>query len=156
RLDGVSDLRNESDRDGMRIVIELKRDAKPDVVLNNLYKQTQLQTTFGVNMLALVNKQPRLLNLADILSEFIEHRVDVVVRSTRFELNKAEARAHILAGLMIAIGDLDKVIQLIRKAESTDQARTQLMSQYNLDLDQANAILEMQLRRLTGLEREKI
>lgn len=156
RIEGISDLRNESDRDGMRVVIELKRDAKPDVVLNNLYKQTQLQTTFGINMLALVNKQPRLLNLPDILSEFIEHRVDVVVRRTRFELNKAEARAHILAGLIIAIGDLDRVIEMIRAAESTDVARQQLISNYGLDNDQANAILEMQLRRLTGLEREKI
>ncbi len=156
KIDGISDLRNESDREGMRVVIELKRDAKPDVVLNNLYKQTQLQTTFGINMLALVNKQPRLLNLADVLTEFIEHRVDVVVRRTRFELNKAEARAHILAGLIIAIGDLDKVIELIRAAESTDSARQQLMSNYGLDHEQANAILEMQLRRLTGLEREKI
>lgn len=156
KLEGISDIRNESDRDGMRVVIELKRDAKPDVILNNLYKQTQLQTSFGMNMLALVNKQPRLLNLPDILSEFIEHRVDVVVRRTRFELNKAEARAHILAGLMIAIGDLDRVIEMIRAAESTDAARKQLMSNYGLDQEQANAILEMQLRRLTGLEREKI
>ncbi len=156
KLDGISDLRNESDREGMRVVIELKRDAKPDVVLNNLYKQTQLQTTFGINMLALVNKQPRLLNLPDILTEFVEHRVDVVVRRTRFELNKAEARAHILAGLIVAIGDLDRVIEMIRAAESTEIARNQLMSNYGLDHEQANAILEMQLRRLTGLEREKI
>lgn len=156
KLEGISDLRNESDREGMRVVIELKRDAKPDVVLNNLYKHTQLQSTFGINMLALVNRQPRLLSLPDILSEFIEHRVEVVVRRTRFELNKAEARAHILAGLIIAIGDLDKVIALIRAAASTDMARSQLMSGYGLDNDQANAILEMQLRRLTGLEREKI
>jgi DNA gyrase subunit A len=156
KLEGISDLRNESDRDGMRVVIELKRDAKPDVVLNNLYKYTQLQTTFGMNMLALVNKQPRLLNLVDILTEFVEHRVEVVVRRTQFELNKAKARAHILAGLMIALGDLDKVIALIRAAESTDQARKQLIENYGLDHEQSNAILEMQLRRLTGLERGKI
>ncbi len=156
KIEGISDIRNESDREGMRVVIELKRDAKPDVVLNNLYKQTQLQTTFGINMLALVKKQPRLLNLPDILTEFIEHRVDVVVRRTRFELNKAEARAHILAGLIIAIGDLDRVIQMIRAAESTEKARQGLIESYGLDVDQANAILEMQLRRLTGLEREKI
>lgn len=156
RIDGISDLRNESDRDGMRLVIELKRDAKPDVVVRNLYKHTQLQTTFGVNTLALVNNQPRLLNIVDILSEFIEHRVEVVVRRTRFRLNKAEARAHILAGLIIALGDLDRIIQIVRGAESTESARTQLMSNYSLDADQANAILEMQLRRLTGLEREKI
>ncbi len=156
RLEGISDLRNESDRDGLRLVIELKRDAKPDVVVRNLYKHTQLQSTFGVNMLALVNNQPRLLNLPDILNEFVEHRVEVVVRRTRFQLAKAQARAHILAGLIIAIGDLDNIIQLIRSAPSTDSAREQLMSRYSLDNEQANAILEMQLRRLTGLEREKI
>jgi DNA gyrase subunit A len=156
RIEGISDLRNESDRDGLRLVIELKRDAKPDVVLRNLYKHSQLQATFGVNMLALVNNQPRLLAMADILNEFVEHRVEVVVRRTRFELRKAEARAHILAGLMIALGDLDRIIQLIREAKSTDEARSELMGRYSLDHDQANAILEMQLRRLTGLEREKI
>ena len=156
KLDGISDLRNESDREGMRIVIELKRDAKPDVVLRNLYKHTSLQSTFGVNMLALVKQQPRLLNIVDVLSEFVEHRVEVIVRRTRFMLNKAEARAHILAGLMIAIGDMDNIIKLIRAAKSTEEAREGLISQYSLDHDQANAILEMQLRRLTGLEREKI
>jgi DNA gyrase subunit A len=156
RIDGISDLRNESDRDGMRLVIELKRDAKPDVVLRNLYKHTQLQTTFGVNMLALVRNQPRLLNMVDVLSEFVDHRVEVITRRTRFLLGKAEARAHILAGLMIAIGDLDKIIQLIRNANSTDVARSELIDKYSLDEAQANAILEMQLRRLTGLEREKI
>jgi DNA gyrase subunit A len=156
KIEGISDIRNESDREGMRLVIELKRDAKPDVVLRNLYKHTQLQTTFGVNMLALVKNQPRLLNMVDVLSEFIEHRVEVIVRRTRFLLGKAEARAHILAGLMIAIGDLDNIIQLIRSAGSADEAREKLTSQYSLDIDQANAILEMQLRRLTGLEREKI
>jgi DNA gyrase subunit A len=156
RIEGISDLRNESDRDGLRLVIELKRDAKPDVVTRQLYKFTQMQTTFGVNMLALVNKQPRLLTLPDILNEFVEHRVDVVVRRTRFQLGKAQARAHILAGLIIAIGDLDRIIQLIRNADSTDMARQQLISNYGLDADQANAILEMQLRRLTGLEREKV
>jgi DNA gyrase subunit A len=156
KIEGISDLRNESDREGMRIVIELKRDAKPDVVLRNLYKHTQLQNTFGVNMLALVKNQPRLLNIADVLSEFIDHRVDVIVRRTSFLLGKAQARAHILAGLMIAIGDLDNIIKLIRGASSSDEARAALISQYSLDHEQANAILEMQLRRLTGLEREKI
>lgn len=156
KIEGISDLRNESDREGLRLVIELKRDAVPDVVLRNLFKQTQLQTSFGVNTLALVNGQPRLLTLPDVLNEFVEHRITVVERRTRFELKKAQTRAHILAGLMIAIGDLDKVIQLIREADSTDTARQQLISQYSLDIDQANAILEMQLRRLTGLEREKI
>ncbi len=156
KIEGISDLRNESDRDGMRLVIELKRDAKPDVVLRNLYKHTQLQTTFGVNMLALVKNQPRLLNLLDVLSEFIEHRTVVITRRTEFLRKKAAKRAHILAGLMIAIGDLDNIIQLIRNADSTEAAREQLISRYSLDEEQANAILEMQLRRLTGLEREKI
>ncbi|MEB3206585.1 MAG: DNA gyrase subunit A [Vampirovibrionales bacterium] len=156
RLEGISDLRNESDRDGLRLVIELKRDAMPDVVLRNLYKQTQLQTTFGVNMLALVNKQPRLLGIVDVLSEFISFRESVVVRRTQFLLKKASARAHLLAGLMIALGDLDAVIETIRKSKATDEARQGLMSKYGLDHDQANAILEMQLRRLTSLEREKI
>jgi DNA gyrase subunit A len=156
RIEGISDLRNESDRDGLRLVIELKRDAKPDVVQRQLYKYTQLQTTFGVNMLALVNSQPRLLTLLDMFNEFVEHRVDVVVRRTQFQLGKAKARAHILAGLIIAIGDLDRIIQLIRAADSTEMARQQLMANYGLDTEQANAILEMQLRRLTGLEREKV
>jgi DNA gyrase subunit A len=156
KIDGIRDLRNESDRDGMRLVIELKRDAKPDVVKRNLLKQTQLQTTFGVNMLALVKNQPRLLTMADVLHEFVEHRVEVVVRRTKFELRKAEARAHILAGLLIALGDMDRIIQLIRAAKSTEEARTALEANYALDTDQANAILEMQLRRLTGLEREKV
>ena len=156
KIEGISDLRNESDREGMRLIIELKRDAIPDIVLKNLFKYTQLQNSFGVNMLALVNNQPRLLGLLDILSEFIEHRVDVVVRRTKFRMMKAQARAHILAGLMIALGDLDNIIKLIRAANSTEQARNSLMSSYNLDELQANAILEMQLRRLTGLEREKI
>ncbi|MBY0402923.1 MAG: DNA gyrase subunit A, partial [Cyanobacteria bacterium] len=128
----------------------------PDVVVRNLHKHTQLQTTFGVNTLALVKNQPRLLSITDILSEFIEHRVEVVVRRTRFQLGKAEARAHILAGLIIALGDLDRIIQLIRGANSTELARQELITHYNLDAEQANAILEMQLRRLTGLEREKI
>ncbi|MBY0449295.1 MAG: DNA gyrase subunit A [Cyanobacteria bacterium] len=156
KLEGISDLRNESDRDGLRLVIELKRDAKPNVVLRNLYKHTQLQSTFGVNTLALVKNQPRQLTMVDILSEFINHRVEVVERRTRFELAKAQARAHILAGLMIAIGDLDNIIQLIRKAANAETARNELISRYTLDTEQANAILEMQLRRLTGLEREKI
>jgi len=156
RMEGISDLRDESDRDGIRIVIELKRDAKPEVVQNNLFKYTQMKTTFGVNMLALVNKQPRLLTLLDVLEEFIEHRVEVITRRTTFYLNKAKTRAHILKGLMVALGDLDNVIDTIRNAKTTDDARQSLTSNYNLDLDQANAILEMQLRRLTGLEQEKI
>ncbi len=156
KIDGISDLRDESDREGMRIVIELKRDAKPEVVKNNLFKYTQLSTTFGVNMVALVGKQPRLMNLYEVLNEFVEHRVEVVTRRTIFFLKKAKIRAHILEGLIIALGSLDEVIELIKKSKTTDEARTGLMSRFGLDADQANAILEMQLRRLTGLEQDKI
>lgn len=156
KLEGISDLRDESDREGMRVVIELKRDAKPDVVLNNLYKYTSMQSTFGVNMLALVNKQPRLLNIYEVLNEFVEHRVEMVTRRTKFDLKKAAARAHILAGLIIALGSLDEVIELIKTSKSTEAARNGLMERFGLDHEQANAILEMQLRRLTGLEQEKI
>ena len=156
KIEGISDLRDESDRDGMRIVIELKRDAKPEVVKNNLFKFTQLHTTFGVNMLALVGKQPRLMNLYEVLNEFVEHRVEIVTRRTIFFLKKAKMRAHILAGLLIALGSLDEVIELIKKSKTTDEARVGLMSRFGLDSDQANAILEMQLRRLTGLEQDKI
>lgn len=156
KIEGISDLRDESDRDGIRVVIELKRDAKPEVVKNNLYKHTQLQTTFGVNMLALVKKQPRLLTVLDVLTEFIEHRVEVITRRTQFFLAKSQARAHILAGLIIALTDLDKAIEIIRGAKAAEDARAGLISNFGLDLDQVNAILEMQLRRLTGLEQEKI
>ena len=140
----------------MRIVIELKRDAKPDVVRNNLYKQTALLTSFGFNMVALVGQQPRLLNLYEVLSEFIEHRVDVITRRTMFFLKKAKARAHILEGLMIALDSLDEVIELIKKSPNTESARAGLINRFGLDTEQANAILEMQLRRLTGLEQDKI
>ena len=156
RIEGISDLRDESDRDGMRIVIELKRDAKPDVVKNNLFKHTQLTLSFGVNMLALVGKQPRLMNLIDVLNEFVEHRIEIVTRRTIFFLKKAKMRAHILKGLLIALGSLDEVIELIKKSKTTDEARVGLMTNFGLDVDQANAILEMQLRRLTGLEQDKI
>ena len=156
RIEGISDLRDESDRDGMRIVIELKRDAKPEVVRNNLYKHTQLTLSFGFNMLALAGKQPRLMNLIDVLNEFIEHRVSVITRRTIFFLKKAKMRAHILKGLLIALGSLDEVIELIKKSKTTDEARVGLMTRFGLDIDQSNAILEMQLRRLTGLEQDKI
>jgi DNA gyrase subunit A len=156
KLEGISDLRNESDRDGLRLVIELKRDADPNVVLRNLYKQTQLQSTFGVMLLALVNNQPRLLGVKDVLHFFLEHRVEVVARRTRFQLAKAEARAHVLAGLMIALTSMDQVIKTIRGSNSTEDARLGLMEKFSLDEVQANAILEMQLRRLTALERDKI
>ena len=156
RITGISDIRDESDREGMRIVIELKRDAKPEVVRNNLYKFTQLSTTFGVNMLALCGKQPRLMNLYEVLNEFVEHRVEIVTRRTIFFLKKAKVRAHILAGLIIALGSIDEVIELIKKSKTIDDAREGLMSRFGLDVDQSNAILEMQLRRLTGLEQDKV
>ena len=156
KIEGISDIRDESDREGMRIVIELKRDAKPEVVKNNLYKFTQLTATFGVNMLALVGQQPRLMNLLEVLNEFIEHRVEIITRRTLFFLKKAKMRAHILEGLLIALASLDDVIELIKKSKTADDARIGLMSKFGLDVDQANAILEMQLRRLTGLEQHKI
>ena len=156
RINGISDIRDESDRDGMRIVIELKRDAKPDVVKNNLFKFTQLSTTFGVNNVVLCGKQPRLLNLKQVLEEFVEHRVEIVTRRTIFFLKKAKVRAHILAGLIIALGSIDEVIELIKSSKTTDDARNGLMSRFGLDVDQSNAILEMQLRRLTGLEQDKV
>ena len=156
RITGISDIRDESDREGMRIVIELKRDAKPEVVKNNLFKYTQLATTFGVNMLALCDNQPRLLNLHQVLTEFVAHRVEIVTRRTIYFLKKAKVRAHILAGLIIALGSLDEVIELIKSSKTTEDARAGLMSKFGLDIDQANAILEMQLRRLTGLEQDKI
>lgn len=156
RVQGISDLRDESDRSGMRIVVELKRDANPDVVKNNLFKYTQLSTSFGVNMVTLCGQQPRLMNLYEVLSAFVEHRVEIVTRRTIFYLKKAKMRAHILAGLLIALGSLDEVIELIKKSKTTDEARVGLMTKFGLDIDQANAILEMQLRRLTGLEQDKI
>ena len=156
KMEGISDLRDESDRDGVRIVIELKKNEIPQVVLNNLFKHTQLQTTFGVIMLALVNNRPEVLNLKQILEYFIEHRREVVVRRTAFELRKAEERAHILEGLKIAIDNLDAVIKLIRGSASPDVARSGLMRQFELSEAQSNAILEMKLQRLTQLERNKL
>lgn len=156
KLEGISDLRDESDREGMRIMIELKRDAIPDIVLNNLYKMTPMQQSFGVINLAIVNGQPRELNLIDTLNIFIEHRREVVIRRTRFELKKAEARAHILEGLKKAIDHLDEVIAIIRKAKATVEAREALMLRFKFSEVQARAILEMQLQKLTGLERQKL
>jgi DNA gyrase subunit A len=156
RIEGISDVRDESDREGMRIVIELKRDAVAQVVLNNLFKHTQMQTTFGANMLALVNGRPRLLNLKQILQHFIDFRHEVVVRRTKFELDKAEKRAHILEGYKIALDNIDAIIALIRASENPDTARTGLMERFALSEIQAQAILDMRLQRLTGLEREKI
>ena len=156
RLDGIADIRDESDREGVRVVIELKRNEIPLVVLNNLYKHTQLQTTFGVIMLALVNNRPEVLNLKQILLAFVEHRREVVVRRTAFELRKAEERAHILEGLKIALDNLDAVITLIRGSQSPDVARAGLMTSFDLSEVQATAILEMRLQRLTQLERTKL
>src|SRR5262252_3135996 len=155
-IEGISDLRDESDRDGMRIVIELKRGEVPEVVLNNLYKHTQLQTTFGIIMLAIVGGRPKILPIVEILEHFVEFRREVVRRRTEFELRKAEARAHILEGLKIALDHLDRVIALIRGSKSPLEARTGLMTEFRLSQLQAQAILDMQLQRLTGLERQKI
>ncbi|MEX5218400.1 MAG: DNA gyrase subunit A [Nitrospiraceae bacterium] len=156
RLEGIADIRDESDREGVRVVIELKRNEIPLVVLNNLYKHTQLQTTFGVIMLALVNNRPEVLNLKQILLAFLEHRREVVVRRTAFELRKAEERAHILEGLKIALDNLDAVIALIRGSQSPDVARAGLMAAFGLSEIQATAILDMRLQRLTQLERTKL
>ncbi|RED52704.1 DNA gyrase subunit A [Cohnella lupini] len=156
KIDGITDLRDESDRNGMRIVIELRRDVTPTVVLNNLYKQTQMQTSFGVNMLALVNNEPKTLNLKEVLHHYINHQVEVIRRRTEYDLKKAEARAHILEGLRIALDHLDEVISLIRASRTAEEAREGLITRFGLSNDQAQAILDMRLQRLTGLEREKI
>jgi len=156
RIDGISDLRDESDRNGMRVVIELKRDAYPRVVLNNLYKQTPLQANFGANMLALVNGEPQLLTLKQFLQVFLEFREEAITRRTRYELNKAEERDHLLQGLLVALENLDAIITLIRQAADTATARQELVDSYGLSEAQADAILQMQLRRLTALEAEKI
>lgn len=155
KLSGISDINDETDRHGIRVVIELKRDAHPEVILNNLYKHTQLQQSFPVNSLALVKGRPCTLQLATMLVEFVDHRIDVVTRRTRYHLRKAEERAHILEGYLKALENLDGVIKIIRGSESVEEARTELGKKYKLDEIQANAILEMQLRKLTGLEREK-
>ncbi|UQD50634.1 DNA gyrase subunit A [Bacillus methanolicus] len=156
KIDGISDLRDESDRNGMRIVVEVRKDANANVLLNNLYKQTALQTSFGINMLALVDGQPKVLNLKQCLQHYLDHQKVVIRRRTEFELRKAEARAHILEGLRIALDHLDEVITLIRNSQTTDIAREGLMTRFNLSEKQAQAILDMRLQRLTGLEREKI
>ena len=156
RLPEVSDLRDESDRNGMRIIIELKRNSQPKRVLNRLYKYTQLQSTFGINLLALVESEPRLLSLKRALQIYVDHRVDVITRRSQFELEKAKHRAHILEGLLIALANLDEVIKTIRSSSDSDQAKKRLMSRFKLSEIQAQAILDMQLRRLSQLEREKI
>jgi DNA gyrase subunit A len=156
KIDGITDLRDESDRNGMRVVIELRRDVNPHVVLNNLFKHTAMQSNFGIIMLALVNGEPRVLNLREMLHYYLKHQQEVIRRRTEFDLRKAEARAHILEGLRIALDHLDQVIALIRASRTTEEAREGLMTTFNLSLDQAQAILDMRLQRLTGLEREKI
>lgn len=156
KIEGISDIRDESDRNGMRIVIELKRDAYPRVVLNNLYKQTAIQSNFGANMLALVNKEPVLLTLKKFLQVFLDFRVETITRRTRYQLRKAEERDHILQGLLIALGNLDAVIQLIRGAADSATAKSELVTRLELSEVQADAILQMQLRRLTALEADKI
>jgi len=156
RLTGISEIRDESDRDGIRVVLELKRGEVAEVILNNLYKHTQMESTFGIIMLALVNGQPRTLNLKKLLGYFLQHRRDVVMRRTRFELRKAEERAHILEGLKIALDHLDEIIALIRRSKTPEEAKTALIRDYPLSEVQAQAILDMKLQRLTGLEREKI
>lgn len=156
KIEGISDLRDESDREGMRIVIELKRDAVPDVLINQLYKHTSLQESFGVNMLAIDDGRPRLLNLKDALKAFLDHRKEVITRRTAYDLRKAEDRLHILEGLRIALDHLDQVITLIRQSKDPRTAKEGLMDSFGLTDVQAQAILEMRLQRLTGLEREKI
>ena len=156
KITGISDLRDESDREGMRIVIELKRDANPNIVLNLLYKHTKLQDTFGVIMLALVNNEPKVLNLKQILEYYIEFQKEVITRRTIFDLNKAEARAHILEGLKIALDNIDEVISIIRNSKTSEIAKNTLIERFDFSEKQCQAILEMRLRRLTGLERDKI
>ena len=156
KIDGISDLRDESDRDGMRIVIELKRDANPNIVLNHLYKNTQMQVTFGVINLALVNSEPKILNLKEILVQYLDHQKDVIRRRTQFDLNKAEDRAHIVEGLQIALDNIDEVISIIRSSKDDITAKERLMESFDLSEKQSQAILDMRLRRLTGLERDKL
>jgi DNA gyrase subunit A len=156
KIEGINDLRDESDRDGMRIVIELKRDTNPTSILNNLYKHSQMQSTFGIIMLALVNGEPKVLTLREILQNFIDHRHDVVVKRTKFDLDEAEKRAHILEGLKIAIDNIDEIIELIKKSKDPESAKERLIKRFKLSEIQAKAILDMRLQRLTGLERKKI
>src|ERR687890_677562 len=156
KLDGISDLRDESDRAGMRIVIELKREAVPKVVLNNLYKQTQMQQSFGVNLVALVDGVPKTLSYRQVLKHYIAHQFEVVTRRTRYELGRAQARAHILEGLLVALSNLDEVVAIIRKSRSVETARGNLIKKFKLSERQAQAILDLRLQRLTALERRKV
>ena len=156
KIVGISDLRDESDRDGIRVVIELKKGEEAELVLNSLYKYTELQTTFGIIMLALVNNVPRVLNLKEILDEYLKHRFEVITRRTKFNLNKAEKRAHILKGFIIALENIDRVIEIVRGSADGNEARVALIDKYGFSDEQAKAILDMRLQRLTGLERDKI
>ena len=156
KIDGITDLRDETSREGMRIVVELRRDVNPSVVLNLLFKHTQLQDTFGVINLALVNGEPKVLNLYDLLNYYLIHQKDVVTRRTKFDLDKAEARAHIVEGLIIAQDNIDEVISIIRSSQTTQQAKTRLMERFGLTDEQSQAIVDMRLKTLTGLEREKL
>jgi len=156
KLEGISEIRDESDREGMRVVIQLKKDEPAQTILNQLYLHTQMQVTFGINLVAIVENRPELLNLRDLLRHFLAHRREVILRRTRYELKQAETRAHILAGLLIALDHLDEVINLIRSAPDAATAKEQLMNRFGLDDLQAQAILDMRLARLTGLERQKI
>ena len=156
RIDGITEIRDESSREGMRVVVELRKDVNANVVLNQLYKHTQMQDTFGVNMLALVNNEPVVMNLLQMLEYYLKHQEEVVTRRTRYDLNKAEERAHILKGLLIALDNIDEVIQIIRGSQSTAIAKERLIQRFELDDVQAQAIVDMRLRALTGLEREKL
>ena len=156
KVDGITDLSDQSSREGMRIVIELRKDVNANVLLNQLYKHTQLQDTFGVIMLALVDNQPKVLNLYEMLKYYLMHQEDVVTRRTKYDLNKAEERAHILEGLIIALDNIDRVISIIRGSENVQTARESLMKEFNLTEAQSQAIVDMRLRALTGLERSKI
>ena len=156
KVEGISDLRDESSREGMRVVIELKKDANPNIVLNHLYKHTQLQDTFGVIMLALVNNEPRILNLKEILELYLKHQEEVITRRSKYELNKAEERAHILEGLLIALDNIDEVIHIIRSSKNVAEAKEKLIQSFGLTDVQAQAIVDMRLSALTGLEREKL
>ncbi len=156
KIEGISNIRDESDRDGLRVVIELKRDGQPAVILNNLFKHTQMQTTFGVIMLSLVNGVPKVLNIQQMMQYFLDHRMDVLIRRTKYELDAAERRAHILEGYIIALDNIDEVIETIKKSRDVETAKTNLMRKFKLSEIQAKAILDMRLQRLTGLERKKI
>ena len=156
KIEGISEIRDESNREGMRIVFELRGGSQPLVILNNLYKFTAMQSSFSVNMLALVNGTPQIVNLKQALENFITFRTVVITRRSEYRLRKAQSRAHILAGLRIALSNLDAVIELIRSSQDADSAKTGLIERFGLDTDQAQAILEMQLRRIAALERERI